>query len=270
LKHSPFINYLYKPGMKTYIIYITVFCSFLFWSCQKELKDQQGTHATYPLQIIFRPVIKDQPLVFGQNHTNAFGEDYSISTFRFYVSKLALKNNNGTAILPAETKYRLADAGLTNSLSFTLSTHQNTFSSLSFQIGVDSIDNVSGAQSGDLDPAKGMFWTWNSGYIMAKLEGASSYSSVPDGNFTYHIGGFSGATNAVRSISMHTPGGTAVTLEENKVTTILISADIEKWFNAVHPLKIVDHAFVHSPGELASLYADNYASMFSIIEITEE
>ena len=256
--------------MKTCIIYITVFCSFLFWSCQKELKDQQVTHATYPLQIIFRPAIENQPLVFGKNHTNAFGEDYSISTFRFYVSKLALKNNNGTTLLPTEVKYRLADAGLTNSLSFTLSTDQNTFSSLSFQLGVDSIDNVSGAQSGDLDPAKGMFWTWNSGYIMAKLEGSSSYSSVPDGNFTYHIGGFAGATNTVRSIVMQTPGGTAVTLKENKATTILISANIEKWFNAAHPLKIADHAFVHSPGDLAKLYADNYAGMFNITEIAEE
>ncbi|HEX5024604.1 MAG TPA: MbnP family protein [Agriterribacter sp.] len=256
--------------MKTCIIYITVFCSFLFWSCQKELKDQQVSHATYPLHIIFRPVIKDQPLVPGQNHTNAFGEDYNISAFRFYVSKLGLKSNSATVPLPTETKYRLADAGLTNTLSFSLSTDQNTFSSLSFQLGVDSIDNVSGAQSGDLDPAKGMFWTWNSGYIMAKLEGASSYSSVPDGNFTYHIGGFSGATNAIRSISMQTPGGAPVTLNENKATTILIIADIDKWFNAVHPLKIADHAFVHSPGELAKLYADNYATMFSITEITEE
>ncbi len=215
-------------------------------------------------------MIKVQPFIFGQNYTNAFGEDYSISTFRFYVSKLALKNNNGIAVLPTETKYRLADAGLTQTLSFTLSTDQNTFSSLSFQLGVDSIDNVSGAQSGDLDPAKGMFWTWNSGYIMAKLEGASSYSSVPDGNFTYHIGGFTAATNAIRSISLPTPGGTPVSLKEDKPTTILISADIDKWFNAAHPLKIADHAFVHSPGALASLYADNYATMFSITEITNE
>jgi len=256
--------------MKTYIAYIAVFCIFLFSACQKELKNEEGNNAAYLIQITFQPVVQGQPLIFNQPYTNAFGEDYTVTAFRFYVSALSLQNNNADVPVAGETKYRLADAAIGNTLSFTISANQNIFNSLSFQLGVDSIDNVSGAQSGDLDPAKGMFWTWNSGYIMAKLEGSSSYSSVPDGNFTYHIGGFAGATNTVRSIVMQTPGGTAVTLKENKATTILISANIEKWFNAAHPLKIADHAFVHSPGDLAKLYADNYAGMFNITEIAEE
>ena len=47
------------------------------------------------------------------------------------------------------------------------------YNSLSFLLGVDSMHNVSGAQTGALDPANDMFWTWNSGYVMAKMEGAS-------------------------------------------------------------------------------------------------
>ena len=135
---------------------------------------------------------------------------------------------------------------------------------------MDSIDNISGAQSGDLDPGKGMFWTWNSGYIMAKLEGASSYSVVPDGNFTYHIGGFSGENKTMRSISLSTPQSQQITLKDNRITTILVNADIDKWFQGTHALSIASNAFVHSPGSLANLYADNYAAMFSIASITEE
>ena len=161
-------------------------------------------------------------------------------------------------------------AAIANTLSFSVSTGQNALNGLSFQIGIDSIDNVSGAQSGDLDPAKGMFWTWNSGYIMAKLEGSSSYSTVPDGNFTYHIGGFSGENKTMRSVSLFTPQNQQITLMDNRTVTILVNADIDKWFHGAHALSIASNAFVHSPGSLAKLYADNYAGMFTIASITEE
>jgi hypothetical protein len=48
-----------------------------------------------------------------------------------------------------------------------------------FLLGVDSARNVSGIQTGALDPARGMFWTWNSGYVMAKIEGSSPSAHVP-------------------------------------------------------------------------------------------
>ena len=256
--------------MKTYIAYIAVFCIFLFSACQKELKNEEGNNAAYLIQITFQPVVQGQPLIFNQPYTNAFGEDYTVTAFRFYVSALSLQNNNADVPVAGETKYRLADAAIGNTLSFTISANQNIFNSLSFQLGVDSIDNVSGAQSGDLDPAKGMFWTWNSGYIMAKLEGASSFSTVPNGNFTYHIGGFSGENKAIRSIVLAVPEGRQITLRNNRTTTVVINADIDKWFHATHALSIADNAFVHSPGSLARLYADNYAAMFSVASITEE
>jgi hypothetical protein len=256
--------------MKAGAGYIACVFLFLLCSCQKELKNDDSTGKSYTVNIVFQPVVQGQPLVFNQPYTNALGEDYTVTAFRFYVSALSLKNNNTGSPVAGEIKYRLADAAIGNTLSFTVSTDQNTFNGLSFQIGVDSIDNVSGVQSGDLDPAKGMFWTWNSGYIMAKLEGASSFSTVPDGNFTYHIGGFSGENKAIRSIALPTPEGRQIALRDNRTTTVVINADISKWFNAVHALSIADNAFVHSPGSLAGLYADNYATMFSIASITEE
>ena len=50
---------------------------------------------------------------------------------------------------------------------------EGDYTELQFLLGVDSLHNVSGAQTDDLDPAKDMFWTWNSGYVMAKMEGNS-------------------------------------------------------------------------------------------------
>ncbi|HTN05217.1 MbnP family protein [Agriterribacter sp.] len=256
--------------MKTGSGYILCAFLFLLCSCQKELKNESSTGKSYTVHIVLRPVVQGQPLIFNQPYTNAFGEDYTVTAFRFYVSALSLQNNNADVPVAGEAKYRLADAAIGNTLSFTLSANQSIFNSLSFQLGVDSIANVSGAQSGDLDPAKGMFWTWNSGYIMAKLEGASSFSTVPNGSFTYHIGGFSGENKAIRSIVLAVPEGRQIALRNNRTTTVVINADIDKWFHATHALSIADNAFVHSPGSLARLYADNYAAMFSVASITEE
>ena len=256
--------------MKAGFGYILCISLFLLCGCQKELKNDDSTGKSYTVRIAFQPVVQGRPLIFNEPYSNAFGEDYTVTAFRFYVSALSLINNSADVPVTREAKYRLADAAIGNSLSFTVSIDQNTFNGLSFQLGVDSIDNVSGAQSGDLDPAKGMFWTWNSGYIMAKLEGASSFSTVPNRNFTYHIGGFSGENKTMRSILLSAPQNQQITLKNNRIITILVHADIGKWFNATHALSIADNGFVHSPGSLAKLYADNYAGMFSIASITEE
>ena len=45
---------------------------------------------------------------------------------------------------------------------------------------------------------------------------------------------------------------------------ITIEADINKWFQSTHTIKISQHPICHSPGELAMQFADNYANMFSI------
>ena len=254
------------PG-SFYILYGLL---WLLCGCQKELKNDDSTGKSYTVRITFQPVVPSQPLILNQPYTNAFGEDYTVTAFRFYISALTLHNNQRPSPITNNIKYRLADAAISTTLSITLSTDQNTFNSLSFQVGVDSIDNVSGAQSGDLDPAKGMFWTWNSGYIMAKLEGGSSFSTVPNGTFTYHIGGFSGEDKTMRSVSFSTLQNRQITLKDSSITTILINADMDKWFQGAHALSIASHAFVHSPGSLARMYADNYAAMFSIASITEE
>jgi len=55
-----------------------------------------------------------------------------------------------------------------------------------------------------------MFWTWNSGYIMAKLEGTSPVSSQPNNKFEYHIGGFREPVNVVSKVRVAFPLGQAI------------------------------------------------------------
>ena len=114
-------------------------------------------------------------------------------------------------------------------------------------------------QTGALDPVNGMFWTWNSGYVFAKLEGVSSVAKVPGNLFSQHIGGFKTGENAARQVKL--------TVDSWKLTgenVITIEADLNKWFQSANTIKISEHPICHSPGKLAMQFADNFATMFSI------
>ena len=131
-----------------------------------------------------------------------------------------------------------------------------SFTKIEFLLGVDSIRNVSGIQTGALDPAKGMFWTWNSGYIMAKLEGESPLANAAGNRFTYHIGGFRFGINTVRKISLN--------IANNQNNEIHINADINQWFKSKSEIRIAETNNCQTPGTLAVKFADNYANMFTI------
>jgi hypothetical protein len=63
------------------------------------------------------------------------------------------------------------------------------YTSLEFNLGVDSLHNHSGDQAGDLDPMYGMIWTWNTGYIFFKHEGYfTSSTSGTEQPLIYHYG----------------------------------------------------------------------------------
>jgi hypothetical protein len=128
-------------------------------------------------------------------------------------------------------------------------------------LGVDSIKNVSGTQTGALDPLQGMFWTWNTGYIMAKLEGTSPEAATAGHRFTYHIGGFRKGMETARKISL--PFHQTVA----QVKNLHIQADINQWFMGKSILRISETPVCHSPGILAVRIADNYSRQFSLISI---
>ncbi|MEN9332504.1 MAG: hypothetical protein RLZZ94_1594, partial [Bacteroidota bacterium] len=68
---------------------------------------------------------------------------------------------------------------------------------VSFNLGIDSTINVSGAMEGDLDPMNNMYWTWQSGYINIKFEG-----SIDDGvQREYHLGGYAYPNNALQKVN---------------------------------------------------------------------
>lgn len=58
------------------------------------------------------------------------------------------------------------------------------------RIGVDSMKQEHPNFSGDLNPLKNMYWTWQSGYIQLKAEGKILKPNGNWENFQLHLGGF--------------------------------------------------------------------------------
>jgi hypothetical protein len=195
-----------------------------------------------------------------ETYQNQFGEPFTVNKFRYYIADLVLKGIDKK--ITVWKKPRLIDEADSASKLFVIPVQKFQITSIEFTIGVDSIYNVSGAQTDDLDPMKGMFWTWNTGYIYAKLEGQSDSSHAPSNYFSYHVGGYKTGENTLRKVVLQIPANTNKPLSE-----INIEADILKWFYAEKDIKISASPLCHQPGELAIKLANNYQHMFQITEI---
>lgn len=113
-----------------------------------------------------------------------------IEIFKCYVSHFELFQDN-QLVWQEKNSFHLLNTEVDTSLKLELLLPADLqFNSLKFQLGVDSTTSVSGAMGGDLDPTKGMFWAWNTGYINFKLEGTNRGCPTRKNKFQFHLGGY--------------------------------------------------------------------------------
>jgi hypothetical protein len=233
-------------------------------SCTKE---QSTELPGYKLKIKVVPMVNGIRLAKDVGQTNRWGEDFRIDVFRIYLGNFSLLDEGDIPVSDHQNEYYLCDVYDSASLTVDLKGNEKPFHRLRFQVGIDSIRNVSGAQTGVLDPLNGMFWTWQTGYIHAKFEGSSPASPRPDKRFTYHIGGFRQEHDTKRVILLDLPVQDNWTLDRSGSSEITMNMEIDAWFDAVHDLPIAGEAQLMQAGSLAVQYADNYARMFSLESI---
>lgn len=220
------------------------------------------------VRITFINSINNQPVLLDAgNYTNCWKENFTISKLKYYISNINLQTTD-KKIIGEQNSYHLVNEEDTVSKSFLFFMPPNNYNAISFLIGVDSLMNVSGAQTGALDPLNGMFWTWNSGYIMFKLEGNSPQSASINNKIEYHIGGFSGKAAVVKNIVLNFPG-TPFLINNESVTDIFINTNLDKIWQATSDLKISQTPVCTTPGSVAAGVADNYAMAFEIIRIVQ-
>jgi len=211
-------------------------------------------------------------------YRNRSGQDYIVTNFKYYISNIRLTDANGKVFENKDGYYLIREDEPGSKDIELADIPAGNYTSISFMIGVDSLHNCTGAQSGALDPINGMFWTWNSGYIFFKLEGKSPVSKQLGHIFEYHIGGYKSPANCIRNVSMdltgHTRGGTAMIGENKtgdphapmKISDIYIGADVANVFG---PKTIIDISKLSSVTDFhnSEKVADNYQTMFSLLNL---
>ena len=243
----------------------------LFTSCQKEIKLDEQAANDHNLIVKFKAVVDTGNLQFGKTYLNFFDEPYSVSKFKFYVHGFEMINTDSGKIITVNKKnYYLIDFSDSTSTALRLQIQPYLYNRIGFVVGVDSARNVSGAQTDALDPAKGMFWTWNTGYIMAKLEGNSPLAATPNHAFEYHIGGFRQTENVVKKLTILFPSAQSIDLKPGKTTEITITANVNTWFFNPNNISLKNNPVCTTPNVLAVQIAENYSKMFTIVSIVKD
>ena len=246
---------------------------FILFTCGLIHKSQQ----TYPqrtidIELIFLHQFGDQDFEFRKKFVNNFGDTIDFQRFQYYLSNFSFKNNEGKEWSEKDS-YHLIELkkGQSNQISLMLKDIPlKNINQLSFGIGVDKSRNHGGKQTGDLDPIKGMFWTWSQGYIFLKSESYHYQLPGKRKGLIFHIGD----DNCYRTLTFDIPSEKYS--PKKSLIQIPVQVDIQKFFggykNSSIELKVPsDGGSINvMGGPKMPLIADNYASMFSINGIQPE
>jgi len=219
----------------------------------------------HDVTIVVTPAFNGEPLILDSGrYVTPHGDKISISLFKCYITKIALFGAEGVTGSFSSSD-RLVDAGDPSTDTIILhNVPDDNYHTLAFVLGVDSIENTNGANDGDLDPAKGMYWAWNSGYIMAKIEGNSAVCPTLHHAFEFHIGGYQSPYDAAQLINIKLP----VPVKPTSNIIINITADVAAWFT--DNLDLAKTNSIVTPGKEASDMADRYRNMFGVVHLIQQ
>lgn len=252
---------------------------FLFSFCKKdvEIKPTEPVVPSVPTSTVivntdtgsvvfdFEAIVNGVTLSANKfNYTNAKGDSFSVSKFNYYISGIKLKNENGTVFAEKES-YHL-NKHVNGKQLFTITgVPVGSYTDIDFIIGVDSLRNVSGVQSGALDVKEDMFWDWNSGYIFFKLEGEYK---APNGTlikpYGMHIGGFSGKSSNIQKCSIVLSN--KLITKRNGVSKVFFHTNIDEIFSNPTVIDLDTYAIIAND-KVGRTLAQNYKDMFSVYKI---
>ena len=195
---------------------------------------------------------QNEPLVLNdKKYVTKTNDTVTITKMKFYLSNIVLELEDGRQYKESNS-FHLVDAETLSSLEFNLKNVPDIkIKKIGFAVGIDSKNSISEKFDGDLDPALGMYWAWNTGYINMKLEGRSSSCTNVKKEFQFHIGGYLPKQNALQEIELK--------IDENQI--INIEVELSKWLDS---LTLKETNSIMIPGENAMAMARIYKNIFEI------
>ena len=187
------------------------------------LLNQLFCQTTKTVVVTFQPNYGNTKLVTDSFLKLNDHDSLKIESLKFYISNIKLLDNR-KLVWQQENSFYLIDITDENSLKISITIPSSCFyNELQFNLGIDSLTNVSGAMGNDLDPTKGMYWTWQSGYINFKFEGKSNVCKIRNNEFQFHLGGYQTPHNALQTIN----------LDVKPQNSIYIKFDLKQLFSVI-------------------------------------
>jgi len=221
------------------IVYIMIFCML-----KGVVLFSQNTTC-----IKFYPSFGSSKLAADSTYQLSATDSVQITALRFYISNIELMHQN-KSVWKDPMQFHLMDAFNEKTLSVNIPSNIS-YTKLKFNLGIDSATNVSGALGGDLDPTKGMYWTWQSGYINFKLEGTSNICKTRHNEFQFHLGGYQYPNNNLQTVFVD-----AVSKQN-----IEVGIDIQKIINQIN---LAQQHHIMSPGQEANEFSEKVINSLSI------
>lgn len=239
--------------------------SLLNSSCRQK-DDPVAPATTGSLKMEFTNMVGSARMTLNNEwYKNAANDSFRIITYKYYISNIVLHTADGKSYTEPDS-YHLINEEDASSYKFRLDkVPVGNYTSVTFLVGVDSLHNSTGAQAGALDPSLGMIWNWNTGYIMAKMEGYANTSPQTDGFFAMHVAGYRGEFNVLKTITLNFPEHADVS--GARTPNVHILSDALEWFKNPETITIRDYSNVMTEGKQAYKVATNYADMFTIDHI---
>ena len=201
--------------------------------------------------LIIEPIYGNNKLEMNTYLPLPKGDSVQITLLKFYLSNIELLNDK-TVVWREQNSVHLMDLEDANSFKVPLNVPKSlVFNSIKINLGIDSLTNVSGALGGDLDPTKGMYWAWQSGYVNFKLEGKSPICPTRKHEFQFHLGGYLAPNYALQTIDFQ--------LNKRISDNITLQLNIKDFLSHID-LKQQNNVMI--PSEQAVLLAQKIAKLF--------
>lgn len=199
-------------------------------------------------------------------YTNYSRDSFTVSKLNYYISNIRLTREDGYIYSEPQSYHLIEHAKGATSFSLA-AVPVGKYISIEFLIGVDSLRNVSGSQTGALDPANAMFWDWKQGYIFFKMEGVYRTKSMTErGDYSIHIGGFKGPYACLQTCRFNLIK--SIEISEGRPSSVHYNVQVDELF--IKPVVIGFDYYYNNiskgPG-IFRMISENYRDMFFLDKI---
>lgn len=253
-----------------FIFALLISATVLSCSSNDDTDMENGTTGNVSLK--FDNGVGDQDFAFATTFTKSNNESYQLTTLKYIISNVSLKDNDGNIYeYPTEKNVFIvdeADGNNAGEIYINLTdVDAGSYIAISFGVGIDQERFALGAEGqGDfLEKAqeKEMMWSWATGYKFVRFDGTYATNSVSDEALNIHMGSVGTTLDNYKEVTLILPN--TIKVSSTTEPEIHIKADIAKVFDGETSASFEQgYNQVHTDPEQTAVIAENIANMFMV------